>query len=428
MTQAQVAAQTAGIGIRFFGWRVVGAAFVFAVFAWAIGFYGLSVLLHAVHERRGWSVSLVSGAITAHYLLGAVMVAWLDDAHRRFGLVAVTRVGVFALAAGTLGWCWADEPWQLFAASLLTAAGWAATSGAGINAMITPWFRRRRGFALSLAYNGASVGGVLFTPLWIALIAKLDLPGAGAVVAGAVLAVLWPLTGRYLRPTPALRGEAPDGDPFDPEPATAARADIRPPASRTELLRQRRFLTLSGAFALGLFAQVGLAAHLVTLLVPRLGNGGAAGAVSLTTMCAVIGRLLLGAVIDRVHRRWAAAANFLMQACGFLLLLFATDAAVTLLGCILFGLGLGNLVSLPPLIAEAEFDPVDVGRVVALVIAINQACFSFAPAVFGALHDLAGGYAPALALAAVLQSAAAMALMSGSIRSRAKEETACPHR
>jgi hypothetical protein len=54
-----------------------------------------------------------------------------------------------------------------------------------------------------------------------------------------------------------------------------------------------------------------------------------------------------------------------------------------LLGCVLFGLGIGNLTSLPPLIAQAEFCPADVGRVVALVTAINQAVFAFAPAVLG---------------------------------------------
>jgi hypothetical protein len=102
----------------FFGWRVVGVAFAFAVFAWGVGFYGWSVFLHALHESRGWSVSLISAAITAHYLLSAGMVAYLDDAHRRFGIVATTRAGVIALAVGTLGWSLAQEPWQLFLASI----------------------------------------------------------------------------------------------------------------------------------------------------------------------------------------------------------------------------------------------------------------------------------------------------------------------
>ncbi len=396
----------------FFGWRVVGAAFVFAVFAWGIAFYGLSVLLHAIHETRGWPISLISAAITAHYLMSAGLMAYLDDAHRRFGLVATTRAGVVALAAGVLAWGLAAAPWQLFAAAALTAAGWAATSTAGISAMLLPWFRRRRGAALSLAFNGASFGGVLFIPLWVALSARLGLAGAAAAVAAASLAVLWPLAGRYLRPTPASLGVLPDGEGASGAASPTSGGAPSAVASRRALLRQPRFLTLSSAFALGLFSQVGLVANLVSLLAPRLGDAGAASAVSLTAVCAILGRLLLGAVVDRVDRRLAAAGNFVLQIAGLLLLL-DTGIAPALLGCVLFGLGLGNLVSLPPLIAEREFAPADLGRVVALVVAINQAVFSFAPAIFGALHDLAGGYAAPLMLATALHLAAAVLVLTG---------------
>ena len=405
-----MAAVQASSGL-FFGWRVVAAAFVFAVFAWGLAFYGPSVFLHEIHGARGWPVSLISAAITTQYLFGAVLIAYLDDAHRRFGLAAVTRIGVVALAFGILAWSLAAAPWQLFAAATLTAVGWSSTSGAAINAMLVPWFRRRRGVALSLAYNGASIGGVLFTPLWIALIARFGFSGAAAIIAAATLAILWFLAGRYLRLTPDALGLAVDGDTPTSAVAQASPAAQRPLLSRLTLLRQRRFLTLSAAFACGLFAQVGLIAHLVSLLAPALGEGGAGAAMSLTTACAVMGRLLLGTIIDRADRRAAAAANFAMQACGLLLLLLGGNAVHLIAGCVLFGLGLGNLTSLPPLIAEREFDPADLGRVVALVIAINQAAFSFAPATFGALHDFAGSYVAPLALAMVLQSTAAVVVL-----------------
>jgi hypothetical protein len=40
----------------FFGWRVVGAAFVLAVLAWGTGFYGPPIYLQALQENRGWPV------------------------------------------------------------------------------------------------------------------------------------------------------------------------------------------------------------------------------------------------------------------------------------------------------------------------------------------------------------------------------------
>jgi hypothetical protein len=56
----------------FYGWRVVGAAFVLAVFGWGMGFYGPPVFLSVVRETRGWSLTLVSTAVTVHFLIGAV--------------------------------------------------------------------------------------------------------------------------------------------------------------------------------------------------------------------------------------------------------------------------------------------------------------------------------------------------------------------
>ena len=123
----------------FFGWKVVGAAFVVAVLAWGVRFYGPSVFLKALHETRGWSISLISAAVTCHFLMGAATVTYLGDLHRRFGLAPVTAGGGVALAIGLTAWAHAAEPWQLFLATTITGFGWGLTSGAAINAMGTPW-------------------------------------------------------------------------------------------------------------------------------------------------------------------------------------------------------------------------------------------------------------------------------------------------
>ncbi len=121
----------------FFGWRVVGAAFAIAVLSWGAGFYGPPIFLGALHEAHGWSLPLVSAAITLHFLLGAALVARLARLHRRFGVARVTRAGAVLTAIGLVGWGFAWEPWQLFLATPFSGAGWALTSGAAINAMVS---------------------------------------------------------------------------------------------------------------------------------------------------------------------------------------------------------------------------------------------------------------------------------------------------
>src|SRR5690606_3618215 len=76
-----------------FGWRVVAAAFVIAVFAWGIGFYGPPIFLGVLQVSRGWPLALISAAISVHFLCGAAVVAALDALHRRYGVAATTGTG-----------------------------------------------------------------------------------------------------------------------------------------------------------------------------------------------------------------------------------------------------------------------------------------------------------------------------------------------
>ena len=133
-----------------------------------------------MREARGWPLALVSAAVTVHFLIGAVVVANLPALYRRFGLPAVTKAGALSLALGVFGWAMATAPWQLFAATLLSGAGWVAMGAAAVNAIVSPWFVRARPAALAMAYNGASIGGVMFSPLWVAAIARLGLSARGA--------------------------------------------------------------------------------------------------------------------------------------------------------------------------------------------------------------------------------------------------------
>jgi hypothetical protein len=150
----------------------------------------------------------------------------------------------------------------------------------------------------------------------------------------------------------------------------------------------------------------------------RLGEAGAGAAVSLATACAVLGRSLLGLLLPaQMDRRIAAALNFAVQVAGSLILIAAagTSVLLLLLGCCLFGLGIGNLISLPPLIAQLEFPRAELGRVVALVTAINQAVFAFAPATLGLLRDFAGWGGAPMALAALVQVGAAIVVLTGRV-------------
>jgi Major Facilitator Superfamily len=404
----------------FFGWRVVAAVFVLAAFGWGLGFYGPPVYLYAVRDARGWSVPLVSMAVTTHFLFGAVVVACLPRLYLRFGVPAVTKTGVVVLAFGVLGWALAEEPWQLFLATMLSGGGWVTMGAAAVNAIVAPWFVRLRPAALASAYNGASIGGAVFSPLLVAAIGALGFPLAALVIVSVMVAVVWLLTDRYVATSPEQMGLAADGDPADPMRSATVLPSHSALAGRL-LWRDLRFLTLAAGMALGLFAQIGVLAHLVSLLVPVLGAQGAGFAAGGATAAAIAGRTLVGWLMPAgADRRSVAAMSYIVQIFGVLALLASAghDVPLILMGVGLFGAGIGNATSLPPMIAQVEFVKEDVARVVPLIVAIGQATYAFAPAVFGVLRTITPTAPPAFApwlfiAAAVIQGLAIIMLLIG---------------
>lgn len=390
----------------FYGWRVVAGAFVVAMFGWGIGFYAPSVYLQATIDKHGWPIGIVSAAITFHFALGALAVAQLPRLHKRFGVARVTLAGAVSLAIGVIAWAHAAEPWHVFAAAIATGIGWVAMGAAGVNAIVAPWFERRRPAALSTAYNGASVGGTLFTPIWVTAIAAFGFAAASIGIGVAMVAAIAILAATVLRATPGAMGLRPDGD----DAAQAAQAAKRVEPARVANFRQdRAFVTLAAGMALGLFAQIGLIAHLYSLLVPALGTQIAAYAAALSTVCAILGRTALGWLMKpSTDRRVVAAANYAMQCLGCVAFLLAQGDGIVWLfaGVMLVGFGIGNTTSLPPLIAQIEFAKADVAKAVALSVAIGQGTYAFAPFAFGLLRETGAAWSVFAAAIAIYLIAA----------------------
>jgi len=405
----------------FHGWNVVGATFVMAFLSFGLGFYGLSVYVATLQRLHGWSASVVSAPVTVYYVAGALLTAVMADLYARFGPRAVVATGGVAMAAGLLLLGRVATPWQLYPAFLVMSVGWGAMSGAAINIILAPWFERRRGLAVSLAFNGATLGGVFVTPTLLPLIDALGFRRALAVAALAQLAVL-ALAARVM-------GRGPDGDPALPSRRAA-------PAGegvqwRRAALRTWRFWSVSAPFALGLAAQVGVLTHLVALVAPRLGTSTAGRAVSAATAAAVLGpiaagravsaataaavfgRLGTGLVVDRLSRRGVASATLCIQMAGLALLAWAPSVAVVYAGCALFGLGVGNLTTLPGLVLAVEWPRERFSSLVGLVVGINQFTFAFGPSLVGVVRDAAGGYPAALAVCMGLEALAAGLVLLG---------------
>jgi len=395
----------------FYGWNVVAATFVMALFTFGLGFYGLTVYVATLQRLHGWSAAAVSAPVTVYYVAGALVTAAIGGVYARFGPRLVVVGASIAMAAGLAALGQVRQPWQLYPVFLVMAVGWGSMSGAAINIILAPWWERRRGLAVSIAFNGATLGGVTVAPALIPLIAVLGFTRA-LVVAGLVsFAVVIAVAAVVMRRGPEALGLGPDG--------AAAPSAVTPPSVaaarrwRGEALRTWRFWSVSAPFALGLAAQVGVLTHLVALVSPAVGAGGTARAVGTTTAAALIGRLLTGVVVDRLNRRAVASATLVVQMLGLAVLARPPSAAAVYVGCALFGLGVGNLTTLPGLILAVEWPRERFSALVGLAVGINQLTFAFGPSLVGVLRDRVGGDALALGACATLQALAAAMILLG---------------
>jgi predicted MFS family arabinose efflux permease len=389
--------------IRYEGWRIVAVCFLVATFGWGLGFYGQSVYLAELHRSRGWPASLISGGTTFFYLFGALLVVFVSDAIRRFGPRNCLLAGISAMALAAVAIGQVTEPWQLFVADALLAFGWAGTSLAVITTTLSLWFEQRRGMAISLALNGASFGGVAGVPLMVLAMGHFGFAGAMLCIAIVMIALLVPVVLIFV------------GQP--PLHARAAAADAEAPSSvqiRASAFRDVGFLSITIAFALVLFAQVGFIVHLIAFLDPAIGREHAGIAVAILTAMAVAGRVLFSTVIDRLNQRLASALSFLSQAVALAILINAHDEVVLIAACALFGFSVGNLITLPSLIVQREFDARSFGVLISLITAINQVTYAFGPGVVGLVRDLSGSYAlPFYGCMAVQAVAAALIMVRG---------------
>lgn len=406
------------------GWPAVLACFAMALFAWGFGFYGQPVYLAELQRANGWSTSLVSASITFYYVFGAACLLCVSTLFSRVDLRLLLGGGVVIMACGAIGVANASHPAQLFLWSAVLGVGWACSSSTAIAAALSRWFDSRRGLAISLALNGASLAGVFVAPTLVRLSAVYGLAASVTGLSIAMLAIILPLLAF------GLAGRAGPPRASDADQAGGSLLPADGPSNWREALRSLHFWSIAAPFALGFGAQVGFLMHQVALLMPALGPEHTATALMAGAFAAFAGRIALGFVIDRVNQRLATVLSLGSQALALIAIICWPRQPLVLYGAvILFGLSVGNLITLPATIIQHEFPARAFGLIMGMTVATGQFFYAFFPAIVGVVHDLTGGYGVPLALCVALQvMASAMLLWSpgGGVAARRQATLVAP--
>ena len=392
--------------MRYPGWRVVWACFLVELFLFGFGLYGHSVYLAEFQRLDGWRTAVISTASTLSLLLGNLLAAFSNDALVWIGPRRLILLGISALASSTMLLAFTSAPWQLFAAYMLMAFSWAGMGIVVVATLLRSWFDRRSGLAISLAFNGATCGGIIVAPTLIVLVGAVGFSWAMLIMTVAMIGILGPVVMTVID-LPAASGAAEHRTENPPRPSNVVPSNT----SRWSLLRNFGFWTITAPSALALLAQIGFIVHQVALLELTVDRLLAAVAVAITTTMAVVGRLCLGMVVDRLDPRWTTTVSLTTQAGALVVIALSPDVMSLFLACAVYGFSIGNLITLPPLIIHREFDRAAFGTVMGLSTAIGGMIGALGPGLVGFVRAATGGYTAALLFCVMLKLVAAVIVL-----------------
>ena len=401
----------------FYGWWIVFVAALMHFFGGGTFYYGFTVFFNPIRNAFGWTATETSLAFTLQKLEQGVMsplAGFLVDrvGPRRLMLFgwAVTGLGFFLMSR-------IDSLWAFYGIFLVIAVGQSFASGLMSNTAIANWFSKKRSRAMTFAFIGPGVSGLL-APLLALSIGQFGWRDTLRFTGIALWAIGLPLS-LVMRHKPSQYGYLPDGETTSPpsktnggqnyhfssETVKSDSGSASTGVTAKEALRTRAFWLLA---SVGFFQQVGTSAvgvHIVPYLESvNVPTTIAAIAVTGVTLCSLIGRLGFGLLGDFHNKRYLTAIALAIQAIGLLVFSFVSmDAAwLIILFLLTYGPGYGGPIPLRPAMYADYFGTRSYGTILGLTGIVSMIGGLVSPVIAGRIFDVTGSYRTAWQLFALV--------------------------
>jgi MFS family permease len=384
----------------FYGWRIVGAAFLNLFFAVGIIFYGFPVLYPVLVDGLGFT----RAQLTQGFLLG-FLVAGLP-----FGLLAgvlidrvgarwVILAGIGLVGASLLLMGWMTRFWHYELLCIVEVLGYVLAGPIANQVLIARWFSAQRGRAMGYAYLGLGLGGVVAPVLINSLAYNFGWRHALQIVGLLVLLVLAPVGLWITRSDPAELGLRPDGFRGFHQPQNSERTAS---TGVGDAVRSSNFWLILAGSTLVIGAIGAVIQHFI-LFLKDLGYSPTTAARFSTFLlaCSLLGRVAVGYIADRFSKKNTMALFYALIGASLLLLSVSAKAAGIAIFALVFGFSMGADYMLIPLVTAECFGTASLGKLLALIIMGYSLGQWGAPWIAGRIFDVRHSYEPAWNLMAV---------------------------
>ena len=354
--------------------------------SFVLPYYSIGALLTPVTEEFGWSRAQFQAAILFSSGLGALtspLIGWLNDKYgpRRVALPSMIGLSLGLLTASQLQ----GDLWVLFLAYGMMALLGAGTIPVTWTRAIATSFFKRRGLALGLALTGTGICASVVPHYTVWLTDQLGWRGAYVGLALVPLLLAWPMLYFLFRPMDA-HSQAQNDEP-------KATAVLDEGLTLGEAIRGYRFwvLLLSILFAYQGFS--GIAPN----LLPSLTDDGfsreqAASVQSVFGLSIIIGRVVVGYLVDRLWAPGVAAFCLAIPAAGATMLHGSQSFETAALAAFLIGFAAGAELDLMAFLAARYFGLAHYAKIYSILYATLAVCSGTAPMIFASVYDATGSY------------------------------------
>ena len=213
----------------FYGWFVVATCMFIAFLTMGArnSFGAFVVPMEAEFE---WNRTVVSWAAALGALLNGVTQPFMGYLFDRIGVRIVVITGIVVVGVSTLLMAATGSIWYMIAMfGVIAAIGQSGSSMTNTAAMLSKWFRRRRGLVIGLNASGMSLGSLVLVPFVAFLISLIDWRLSWVVLGVMILVLGIPLAFVFLHDDPAKKGLTPDGDPVPESGPDGSGGAVAPP-------------------------------------------------------------------------------------------------------------------------------------------------------------------------------------------------------
>jgi len=378
-----------------YGWWIIAVAFyICLVFSGCI-FFAFSLFVKPLQAEFEWSRSNIMGAFTCLYLTLAITSPFAGKAVDRFGAKSVMALGGAIMAMGFALLFKLKSPLHLYLGNIIIGIGGSGIGPIPGTAVVSDWFREKRGLAIGIMSMGIGVGGLVVAPLLGGYIIPAFGWRMGYLFISIMACCTIPLALLVIKKrdidSTTVQNAANRG-PTEKDGQVAITNDL----SLTEALLSPAFWLIAGAILLSQFALVGTiisqVPHLQDIGIPVTRAATALGGIGLLS---AFSKLFFGWVCDLIKSKYAFALGVFFMAVGtFTLMVIGSKTPLFVLWAysITMGFGGGSWLPVISMIVSTNFGLSSYGTIFGAMMLFQNLGSSTGPLFAGYIYDIKKGY------------------------------------